>query len=109
MKVEARIDHTIYDRNSNVKAYASINVDDFIVVHGVKVVENSNHGLFVAMPNRSYKDVNGAKQYSDIAHPFSKEARDVINDAVMKAYHQYETQDTEIEEIDDGEVICQSM
>lgn len=40
------------------------------------------------MPANTYVDYNGEKQFSEIAHPISKEARELLNSMVMEAYHQ---------------------
>ena len=56
-----------------------------VAIHGLRVMD-SEKGLFVAMPSRSYEDRNGETKYADIAHPISAEARTAINDSVLKAY-----------------------
>jgi len=69
--------------NGNVKAYASVSFDNEFVVKGLKVVEGEK-GLWVSMPSRKMKDGS----FQDIFHPVSKEARDKIVDAVLKAYRE---------------------
>jgi len=64
-----------------MKAIVSVTLDDMFVIHDVKVVEGQN-GLFVAMPSR--KTPGG--EFRDIAHPINTSAREVIQDAVLKAY-----------------------
>ena len=49
---------------------------------------NSRKGLFVAMPASNYVDENGETKFSEIAHPISKESRDMLNSKVMEVYHQ---------------------
>jgi len=71
--------------NGNVKAYASVSFDNEFVVKGLKVVEGEK-GLWVSMPSRKMKDGS----FQDIFHPVSKEARDKIVDAVLKAYEEQE-------------------
>ena len=66
-----------------MKAVVSVTFDDAFVVHDVKVVEGMN-GIFVAMPSR--KTPEG--EYRDIAHPISAAAREVIQQAVLKAYQE---------------------
>jgi len=53
-------------------------------VHDIKVIEGPER-LFVAMPSR--KDDNGV--FRDIAHPITPEARKVLEEAILSAYHQY--------------------
>ncbi len=69
--------------NGAVKAYASVSLDNEFVVKGLKVVE-SEKGIRVLMPSRKTKDGS----YQDIFHPMSKEAREKIVDAVLKAYRE---------------------
>lgn len=83
--VKAKIDRINEDENSVLRAYASVNVAGAVAIHGLRVME-SESGLFVSMPSRSYTDRNGEKQYADIAHPITAEARTAINDSVLKAY-----------------------
>ncbi|MFZ5944308.1 MAG: SpoVG family protein [Bacillota bacterium] len=71
----------------NVRAYASVNLNDCFAIRNVKVVDSSK-GLFVAMP--SYKAGNG--EYKDICFPVTKEFREQLNNAVVDAYHQALTQ-----------------
>ena len=66
-----------------MKAVVSVTFDDAFVVHDVKVVEGTN-GLFVAMPSR--KTPEG--EFRDIAHPISAAAREIIQNAVLKAYQE---------------------
>jgi len=65
-----------------MKAIVSITLDNAFVVHDVKVVDGQN-GLFVAMP--SHKTTTG--EFRDIAHPISQEARGLIQEKVLEAYH----------------------
>jgi stage V sporulation protein G len=67
----------------NVRAYASINLNDCFAIRNVKVVDSSK-GLFIAMP--SYKAGNG--EYKDICFPVTKEFREQLSNAVIDAYHQ---------------------
>jgi stage V sporulation protein G len=71
----------------NVRAYASISLNDCFAIRNVKVVESSK-GLFVAMP--SYKAGNG--EYKDICCPVTREFREQLNNAVIDAYKQALTQ-----------------
>lgn len=85
MKVDVKI--SSIRPEGNVKAYASINLNDCFAVRNVKVVECSR-GLFIAMP--SYKAGNG--EYKDICFPITKEFRGRLNNAVIDAYKQALTQ-----------------
>ena len=85
--INARIDSLVDLENCNTKAFASVTVGGAIAIHGIRVM-NSRKGLFVAMPASNYVDENGETQFSALAHPISKESRDMLNSKVMEAYHQ---------------------
>lgn len=89
MKVTCEPKHirTVNSDKTSKLAYASITLDDAFVVHGLTVI-NGREGLFVSMPQQSYVDSEGEKKYSDTAFPLSKDLRDSIASAVIKAYRQ---------------------
>lgn len=73
--------------DAKLKAVASITIDECFVVHDIKVI-NGKDGLFISMPSR--KTPEG--EYKDIVHPINTETREMIKNAIMKAY---ETADVE--------------
>ncbi|MCR4436672.1 MAG: SpoVG family protein [Clostridiales bacterium] len=81
MKVDVKI--SSIRPEGNVRAYASVNLNDCFAIRNVKVVDSSK-GLFIAMP--SYKAGNG--EYKDICFPVTKEFREQLSNAVIDAYHQ---------------------
>lgn len=85
MKVDVKI--SSIRPEGNIRAYASINLNDCFAIRNVKVMD-STKGLFVAMP--SYKASSG--EYKDICFPVTKEFREQLNNAVIDAYHQALTQ-----------------
>ena len=79
-------DVKIYKREKgNLKAFASVTLDNAYVVHGLKVLEG-DQGLWVSMP--SSKNKRG--EFKDVFHPISREAREVLVNAVLKAYNEEE-------------------
>jgi stage V sporulation protein G len=70
-----------------MKAIASITFDEEFVVHDIRVIDGNN-GLFVAMPSKRTPD----GEFRDIAHPISSATRDRIQEAVLAAYAQSETE-----------------
>ena len=85
--IKVKIDKIISLEESKTKAFASVTIGGAVVVHGVRIM-NSAKGLFVAMPANVYVDDNGEKHFNEIAHPVSKEARTLLNNKIMEAYHQ---------------------
>ncbi|MBZ4688230.1 MAG: stage sporulation protein [Clostridia bacterium] len=71
------------NQEGKMRAIVSVTLDDSFVIHDVKVIEGQN-GLFVAMPSR--KTPSG--EYRDIAHPICSDAREIIQNAVLKAYEE---------------------
>jgi len=68
-------------KEGNMKAVVSITLDNEFVVHDIKIIDGGK-GLFIAMPSR--KTAEG--EYRDIAHPISREAREVVSTVILEAY-----------------------
>lgn len=81
MDIQAKIS-VLANSTNNVKAMASITLDNVFVVTGIRVVQGQN-GLFIAMPSR--KTANG--EYKDVCFPLSGEFRKEITDIVIEAYN----------------------
>jgi len=86
----------------NLKAFCSVVFDDVFIVHSVKVIEGRD-GLFVAMPSREVGD----GEYRDTAHPIDNDFRLLLEDKVLKRYHEVvggseeEEEEEEEEEFDE--------
>ena len=66
-----------------MKAVVSVTFDNEFVVHDIKVIEGQE-GLFIAMPSRKMPD----GEFKDIAHPINSETRNLVAEAVFKAYEE---------------------
>jgi stage V sporulation protein G len=66
-----------------MKAIVSVTFEDSFVVHDIKIIEGQN-GLFIAMPSRKMPD----GEFKDIAHPINSETRNLVAEAVFKAYEE---------------------
>ena len=85
-------------KKSNLLASAQIELNDEFVVTGLKVLD-SKKGEFVVFPAEQWKD----EEYHDIAFPITKEAREMICNAVLDAYHEeLEGDEEEDEEEESG-------
>ena len=73
--------------NTKVRAEASVNIGGAYTVHGLRVIDGEN-GMFVSMPQRSYRDSNGETKYTDTFHAVTAEARQAIIQSVSQAYTQ---------------------
>ena len=69
--------------DDKLRAFASITLDDSLVIRGLKVIEGAN-GMFVAMPSRQRKDGS----YQDVAHPINRETREWLENMVIGAYQE---------------------
>ncbi len=85
-KITAQIDKLVDYEGGKVRAFASATIGDSFAVHGIRVMDSDN-GLYVAMPSRSFQK-DGKTEYSDVFHPISSDARNELNDEVLKAYDQ---------------------
>ena len=69
------------DTEGKMRAIASVTFDGCFVVHDIKIIEGQE-GPFVAMPSRKLGD----GEFRDVAHPIQQFMRDMIREAVFKAY-----------------------
>ena len=101
--IHARIDRINSYEGSNIRAFASVNIGGAFAIHGIKIVDSPQKGLFVSMPSNSYKDKNGNTKYNDVFHAITAEARTELNDKVLEAYEQaLEEQQDESENEEDS-------
>lgn len=84
--INVKIDNLVDYEGSKVKAFASANIGGAFAIHGIRVMD-SDKGLYVSMPSRSYQK-DGKTEYTDVFHPVTSEARTELNNAVMEAYEQ---------------------
>jgi stage V sporulation protein G len=78
---DARI--RLIEKSGNLKAAATITIDDAFAVHDIKVIDAGN-GPFITMPNRRISD----DRYADIAHPVNQETREQIQKLVLDKYNE---------------------
>lgn len=86
MDIKARIDRMLDYEGSRMKAIASVVIGGAFAIHGIKIIDTEK-GLFVQMPQTSYEK-DGKKQYCDIFHPITADARQELKDQVLDAYEQ---------------------
>lgn len=73
----------LVNADSNLKAVASIVIDDCIAIHDIKILSGEG-GDFIAMPSRKTPDGT----YRDIIHPINSETREIIKNAIFAKYQQ---------------------
>ena len=67
----------------NMKAICTIIVNDLLAINDIRVIENRDRQLLVAMPSK--KMHNGS--FKDMANPVNPEARRIIEEAVLGEYN----------------------
>lgn len=77
--------------DSKLKAVASFTIEECFVVHDVKVIDGTN-GLFVAMPSKQSPN-NEARR--DIVHPRNTETREQISAAILAAYEEEKSKESQ--------------
>lgn len=71
------------DRQEGALAgFASVTLDDSLVVHDIGIIRPEGKEAFIAMPSR--KLPNGTRV--DIVHPINSEFRGILSAAVLKAF-----------------------
>ena len=71
------------NKESKIKASASITIDDCFVVHDIKVIEG-NDGPFISMPSRKTNE----GEHKDIAHPLNSETRELLKSLIINKYQE---------------------
>lgn len=70
--------------DGKLRAIASVTFDEEFVVHEIKVIENNEGNLFIAMPSKTIKSTG---EHKDVAHPIKPDTRTKIQDAVLEVYN----------------------
>ena len=83
-----------------MKAIASVTFNDCLAVHDVKVIYARDR-YFIVMPSR--KNPDGT--YRDIVHPINSEFRNMLEEAVIDAYHVQLVASKHDEDAEDNAVI----
>ena len=70
------------ENQGNLKAYATIILNDSLVIHNLKVIEGKEK-LFVAFPSQKGTD----DKYRDIVHPILSDLRKSIESEILAKYN----------------------
>lgn len=91
MRINVKINH-VYDTEHPLKAFATVFLDKRFAITGVRVIA-CKKGLCVMMPTR----VDSMGSYRDVCFPITKDCREQMNEAVLKAYEEYLIRKEELE------------
>ena len=73
------------DQEKNLKAFASVTLNDSFVINDIRVIEGDK-GLFIAMPSRKTPD----GKFKDVAHPINQETRSMFEEKIFEAFNNAE-------------------
>ena len=90
---DIKIRKTFSEDNGPLRAVVSITLDNQLAIHDVKIIY-ARDKYFVVMPSR--KNPDGT--FRDMVHPITAEFREILEDAVISAYHK-EMEAAEAEEV----------
>lgn len=83
------------DKNSKLLGVASIQLDNSLIIHDLKLIQIDENKRIISFPNKKieYKELNEEKDgyntkvgYSDIVHPCTLELRQYIEESIYKLY-----------------------
>ncbi len=83
MNIYVKVNQT-FENEKKLKAFVTLFFDKKFAITGIRILESKN-GLCVMMPSR--QDNKG--EYRDICFPITADCRKSINEAVLKAYEEY--------------------
>lgn len=86
MKCEVINMRLVKNSESARKAYCSVIIEDSVVLNDIAIVQGKR-GFFPSMPQKSYES-GGETKYTNIYNPITKEARDLINDEILKVFYE---------------------
>lgn len=81
---------TLLTQPSKVKAFASVTLNNELVLTGFKVIQGSNK-LFVGNPSEKRNE-----EYKDTVFPITKDFREYLNRTVLEAYEAKKESQNEI-------------
>ena len=76
------------DGNDTLKAFVDIKVADAVLIKGLRVMAGKDNTLFVAMPSHKAED----GKYYPTVKPLSKEANAELQNVVLKAYSEKDSE-----------------
>ena len=74
--------HKIEGKDSKLKGYANVTLDDCFVIHSIRIIEDDGK-MFLSMPSRKVADGS----YEDIAHPINQETRKMFEEKIFAEYN----------------------
>lgn len=94
MKITSVRMKKLNSEDSSVLATASVQFDNCLVVHNIKLVKLNNGSRVVSFPNKKIRkyeyDSEGAMtqnyEYTDIVHPSNQEFREYVQEELFKIY-----------------------
>ena len=87
MKISINTRHVDIKENPHIKGYATLKFDDKYVLEAVRIVENKDSQLFVALPSIPVDpEKNDGRDRKEVFHPITEGGRFGLNRAVLKQF-----------------------
>ena len=67
-------------KESKLRGYADVLIDNKFVIHGIKIIQGKEK-LFIAMPDKKVED-----KFYDIVHPINNEVREALETAILNEF-----------------------
>ena len=104
MKVSIRTNHYENADMPNLKGFATLTFDDKYVLESVKILENKDKELFVALPTiKVNPDKNDGNEYKEFFHPITERGRKGMNDAILRQFNDASLANNTTKEYDIGD------
>ena len=71
---------------TKLKGIASVVIDNSFAIHGIRIIEDYDGILFIAMPSKK----TAIGEYKDVCHPINKEIREMFENAIIEEYNKGE-------------------
>jgi stage V sporulation protein G len=84
MSIEIKINriHKMEDATKNIQAFADIEINDAILVKGLKIMRSKGGELYISMPRQRGKD----NVWYETVRALTPEAKEIVNSVVLAAY-----------------------
>lgn len=78
--------------DKGMKAICNIVVNGMLCINDIRVIENKDGKLFIAMPSKKMPD----GKFKDSCNPANAQARNIIETAILNEYHRMTTLSDEL-------------
>ena len=73
------------DGSGNLKAFVSVNIEDKLIIHSCRILQQPNQEPWVSLPQREWADQDGGKHYAPVIE-LPDRVKSAIQEAVLEAW-----------------------